>query len=178
MSYKRIPSRPGYYAGTDGSIWSLMGGKARKRKLTLVRVNKGKDPRYYVSFRIGGKPIPLLVHRLIAEAFHGPCPDGLECCHNNGNGLDNRPDNLRWDTHQSNMEDKVRHGTAAVALTPEIAVAIVSLSRNGLSGPEIAKRMGLKHGTVHSVLSGRTFSHATGLPKTVDPSRRKKPGIV
>ena len=35
------------------------------------------------------------VHRLVLEAFVGPNPPGLECCHNNGDPSDNRVENLR-----------------------------------------------------------------------------------
>ncbi|WP_044476437.1 NUMOD4 motif-containing HNH endonuclease [Rhodococcus aetherivorans] len=50
------------------------------------------------------------VHRLVAEAFLGPCPVGMEVCHENGNARDNRVENLRYDTRRSNILDKVRHG--------------------------------------------------------------------
>lgn len=51
------------------------------------------------------------IHCLVLEAFVGPCPDGLECCHNNGVSTDNRLENLRWDTRLSNAADQLRHGT-------------------------------------------------------------------
>lgn len=52
-----------------------------------------------------------LVHRLVLAAFVGPCPSGMEGCHNDGNPLNNSVDNLRWDTHRNNEADKRRHGT-------------------------------------------------------------------
>lgn len=45
------------------------------------------------------------------EAFVGPCPEGMEVCHNNGDCTDNRLENLRYDTKSANMLDRVRHGT-------------------------------------------------------------------
>jgi hypothetical protein len=53
------------------------------------------------------------VHRLVLEAFVGPCPPGMQCCHGNGKADDNRLANLRWDTPKANHADKVRHGTTA-----------------------------------------------------------------
>lgn len=50
------------------------------------------------------------VHRLVLEAFVGQCPDGMECCHNNGIANDNRLENLRWDTHENNNKDRKLHG--------------------------------------------------------------------
>jgi hypothetical protein len=49
------------------------------------------------------------VHHLILEAFVGPRPEGLKACHNNGDGHDNRLDNLRWDTQANNIADMHRH---------------------------------------------------------------------
>lgn len=49
-------------------------------------------------------------HRAVLLAFIGPCLDGMECCHNNGDPLDNRLENLRWDTRQANTIDKINHG--------------------------------------------------------------------
>jgi hypothetical protein len=51
------------------------------------------------------------VHRLVLEAFVGPCPPGMEACHNNGIRDDNRLENLRWDTRVNNHADKHKHGT-------------------------------------------------------------------
>lgn len=49
------------------------------------------------------------IHRLVLEAFVGPCPDGQECCHRNDIADDNRLENLRWDTPSANQYDKVRN---------------------------------------------------------------------
>lgn len=50
------------------------------------------------------------VHRLVLEAFVGPCPDGMEACHWNDVADDNRLENLRWATRSSNRYDRVRNG--------------------------------------------------------------------
>lgn len=51
------------------------------------------------------------VHRLVLEAFVGPCPDGMEACHGNDVPGDNRLENLRWDTKRANHADKVARRT-------------------------------------------------------------------
>jgi hypothetical protein len=51
-----------------------------------------------------------MVHRLVLETFRGPCPEGMEGCHNDGNQLNNRLENLRWDTHLANVKDRAKHG--------------------------------------------------------------------
>ena len=55
---------------------------------------------------------PVLVHRLVCEAFHGPGLEGQEVAHSNGIRSDNRSENLRWATRKENMNDKLAHGTA------------------------------------------------------------------
>lgn len=50
--------------------------------------------------------------RLVIEAFVGPKPfEGAEVCHNDGSKGNDHFTNLRWDTHQANMDDRERHGT-------------------------------------------------------------------
>lgn len=75
------------------------------------------DGRSKVTMNGGGRTERQLVHRMVLTAFAGPCPDGLEACHNNGNPTDNRLRNLRWDTHSGNMQDMVRHGRSRAAYT-------------------------------------------------------------
>ena len=50
------------------------------------------------------------VHRLVLEAFVGPCPPGMEACHANDISGDNRLVNLRWDTSSANHFDAVNNG--------------------------------------------------------------------
>lgn len=51
------------------------------------------------------------VHRLVLEAFVGPCPEGEECRHLNGDRADARLENLAWGTRVEQAEDRRRHGT-------------------------------------------------------------------
>lgn len=64
-----------------------------------------------VSLCRGGQQFDVLIHRLVLEAFVGPCPPGQEGCHYNDVGSDNRLGNLRWDTPSANKRDSVRNGT-------------------------------------------------------------------
>lgn len=50
------------------------------------------------------------IHRLVLEAFVGPCPDGMEALHSDGNKTNNNVDNLRWGTPSENNRDIVKHG--------------------------------------------------------------------
>ncbi len=119
IEYKDIPGHPGYRAGTDGSIWSCW--KATGKPLYRQEISsewkrlKG-DPRKedsrlrYTIRRDSGSYRRTYGSHYVLEAFVGPRPDGQECCHNNGNCLDNASENLRWGTRESNDKDRVIHG--------------------------------------------------------------------
>lgn len=57
-----------------------------------------------------GRPVKRGVHRVMLEAFVGPCPDGMEACHNDGQRSNNVISNLRYGTPMENGHDKVVHG--------------------------------------------------------------------
>jgi hypothetical protein len=50
------------------------------------------------------------VHKLVAEAFLGVCPVGLEVRHLDGDSGNPRLGNLAYGTHSENTLDQVRHG--------------------------------------------------------------------
>lgn len=84
-----------------GRIYQLKGKNIKTHK---------SNKHGHMNVRLGQTPC-FAVHRLVLEAFVGPCPEGMEACHNNRDPSDNRAINLRWDTHKNNLEDRRRHGT-------------------------------------------------------------------
>lgn len=63
-----------------------------------------------VSLYLGNVGRQRRVHRLVLEAFVGPCPEGMEGCHSDGDPSNARLPNLRWDTKSENQFDRIRHG--------------------------------------------------------------------
>jgi hypothetical protein len=61
---------------------------------------------------VDGKKRIRLIHRMVLEAFVGPCPEGMECRHLDGDRANNTLTNLCWGTHTENIRDRGRHGTA------------------------------------------------------------------
>ena len=51
------------------------------------------------------------VHKLVAAVFHGPCPDGFQVRHKDGNPSNNSASNLEYGTALENAGDAIRHGT-------------------------------------------------------------------
>lgn len=109
---------PGYRVGDDGSVWSCWRkkGLGRGRGTTHVMCDAWKRLKMQLRkdghFQVNIANSIRYVHHLVLLAFVGPCPDGMECCHWDGNGANNALSNLRWDTHQANAQDRVRHGTS------------------------------------------------------------------
>lgn len=53
------------------------------------------------------------VHRLVLEAFVGPCPEGSHALHFDDNPKNNSLENLSWGTSSQNAHDRVRNGRNA-----------------------------------------------------------------
>lgn len=87
----------------DGGEWTYRG-----RVLKAGPTTKGY---LFVTFSRGAERHMRKVHRLVLEAFVGPCPEGMEGCHNDGDKTNNQISNLRWDTRSANAKDRVKHGT-------------------------------------------------------------------
>lgn len=62
-----------------------------------------------------GRQKKIRVHLLVMRAFVGEAPAGMEVCHNDGDSGNPALANLRYDTHQANAVDAVRHGANAQA---------------------------------------------------------------
>lgn len=116
--WRPIPTWDFYDASDLGNVRSLPRTVTRKdgasypvRGCVLKPVARGREGRRTVClYGIDRKRI-YMVSQLVLSAFVGLCPDGLEACHEDGNHLDDRLDNLRWDTHSANLLDRQRHGT-------------------------------------------------------------------
>lgn len=95
--------------GCDRRAWNGHGYHLLPGQVLKTRLDSHGRPQ--VSLYKSGERWTPRTYRLVLEAFVGPCPEGEEACHNNGDPLDNRLENLRWDTHEANMLDAVRQRT-------------------------------------------------------------------
>jgi hypothetical protein len=111
VSYRDISGWPGYRVGSDGSMWRAWVTCRSGRKLTdrWREMKRAVHPRGYLCVNLtppeGGSYKTCRVHRLVLEAFVGPCPEGMECRHKNGVKADCRLENLCWDTPERNRQD-------------------------------------------------------------------------
>jgi hypothetical protein len=116
-----------------------------------------------VSLESSGVKVSCSVHRLVLEAFVGPCPKGMECAHNNGVRDDCRLSNLRWDTPSNNNADKNKHGTAYRGERVNTAVLNPKLVRwlraSGLGDTELANSLGVHRTTIWQARTARSWKH-------------------
>jgi hypothetical protein len=118
-----------------------------------------------VTLYMDGERYHRKVHRLVLEAFVGPCPDGMECAHADGDPSNNHLDNLRWATHVENCRDRVLHGTESIgvrnpaAKLDEESVRQIRMMASLFSAVELGDVFGVSKYAIADVLSGNTWSH-------------------
>lgn len=140
---------PLYEISSDGAVGRVGRG--------LLRPWTHKSGHLYVGLRRNGKTHKRQVHRLVLETFVGPCPDGMECCHSNGDPSDNRVENLRWDTRSSNVRDIRKHGMSIGQVSRLSASDIQYIRDNSTewgSQTRLAKKFGLSSGYVSQIVNG------------------------
>ena len=111
--WKPVPGYAGLYeVSSHGQVRSLekRDTLGRIREGTTLSPGKKASGHLYVILSKNGKKRSHYVHRIVLEAFYGPCPAGMHACHWNDNPEDNTIDNLRWDTPSANLYDALRNG--------------------------------------------------------------------
>lgn len=126
----------------------------------------GKWGHRCVSVGVDGARIKIGVHRMVLLAFVGDPPPGHEGCHNDGDASNNRPSNLRWDTHENNNRDRLKHGTYWRGRDHHGAKAsedvIARVKRGEITPKEAARETGLPYKLYWRAKSGKTWRHVQG----------------
>ena len=109
--WKPVVGYETHYAVSDHGRVKRTRANQGARSGHVLKVFAGASGHLKVGLHVNREKQTVSVHRLVLEAFVGPCPEGMECCHGDGNPANNRLGNLRWDTRLANTHDKKRHGT-------------------------------------------------------------------
>lgn len=173
-TWKDIPGWEGRYQVSDrGRVRSLphevncgYSGRRRTSPGRVLRAYRRVKTRYeVVGLSSPIKAEARYVHRLVAAAFMGPCPEGYQTRHLNGDASDNRAVNLAYGTAEENQGDRKKHGTyycgeaiTSAKLTEEQVRYIRSMKRR-VPRKDLALEFGVSVGCVKGIWGGRTWRH-------------------
>ena len=172
--WKQIDWAPNYEVSDQGRVRSLdhsvsvCPNTGSKRRSAHSRQRKGKVLKpsliRYARVVIDGKNVS--VHRLVAAAFIGPCPEGLIVCHGIGGSFDNSVENLSYGTpSKNNGADRRRDGTLPIGskshltkLTEEQVIKIKRRSAQGESRASISRDFSVTPEAISAIALGRTWA--------------------
>ena len=173
VEWRDIMGYPGYAVTIDGRVLSRFWSFRGPPRTTFRRWLKPYPHRNgYLLVDLGKKTAK--VHRLVLEAFVGPCPAGMEACHGDGDKTNNHLSNLRWDTAKNNSQDKIRHGTniglrgeasTSAKLTEQQVTEIRRRCASGESQKAIADDFGVTATAVGCIVRRQTWQEVNdGFP--------------
>ena len=130
------------------------------RLLKIVH-HPGKYPQ--VGLHSPKRNLTRMVHQLVAEAFLGPCPLGMEVCHNDGYRSNNRLDNLRYDTRKNNHADKRQHGTLLTgSLAPQAKLTteqVLAIRASDLPPAQLAVQYAVTPSNITAIIKRKSWRH-------------------
>jgi hypothetical protein len=146
-----------YDVSDQGNVWSHP-----RRRLKKQTLNHGGYPT--TGLVLNGKPRSKLVHRLVMEAFVGPCPQGYEVNHIDGDKANCRLTNLEYVTPGDNQRHSYRTGlrerryagTHENKLTEQQVIEILQL-RGKMRQEDAASLYGISKSMVYLIQSRRRW---------------------
>lgn len=168
------PKYEGTYEVSSHGVFRSLTRMIKHKRATVTngtRVVNGKVLKPYLGthgylevYLCGnGRRENVLVHRGVLEAFIGPCPDGMQCRHKDGDKMNNRLDNLAWGTPLENAADMKLHGHGPVGERHGMAKITENDVREIRASNEkqrvLAKRYGVLQATISSIRKKKLWKH-------------------
>jgi hypothetical protein len=88
------------------------------------------------------KYLNISVHKMVAECYLGPCPNGMVVNHKDGNKLNNHYTNLEYCTHHQNMIHAAKMGLYNQYYTASEVKKMRKMYKNGMRFVDIKKHFG------------------------------------
>lgn len=173
VEYRPIPGFSSYLVGSDGTTWTSRKSRSGQRTIVVGGVTwterqnmKTHDGYFRTQMRDDhGKNKTIGVSAAVLLAFVGPRPEGMQCCHNDGNKENNCLENLRWDTHEGNLLDRVRHNMVlcgdrhgSITVSDDMVQTIRNLCAVGFSQRNVAAALDMSQSCVHGIVTGKNRS--------------------
>lgn len=106
--WRAVPGYEGTYEVSEtGQVWSFPRQGTRGG---LIAPFVGKNGYLRVGLNKDRKGQIVMLHQLVALAFHGDRPEGKEVCHRDDDKFNNSASNLYYGTHRENVADMIRNG--------------------------------------------------------------------
>lgn len=151
-----IPSTGGVYFASDK-------GRIRKGQSILACFYDSKGYRWVALF-LGSGRSARAIHRLVSEAFRGPCPPGMQVNHRDGAKTNNRLPNLEYVTPRQNREHALKHGLAPVGdecgysrLTADNVRVVRDMLARGVTQTAVAAAFGVATVTIGNIARGKSW---------------------
>lgn len=140
----------------------------RVRRIQTLRVytpRKSNNGYLTIGLSYQKKKLTKLIHRLVAEAFLGNCPENYTVNHKDGNKENNNIENLEYVTHAANnlhayklhLKDASGENNGRAKLTKEDVLEIKSLALI-LSVKEIKEIFQISSSHIYAILNGTYWS--------------------
>ena len=162
--WKEVPGYDGrYWVSDEGRVKSFATGKER-----MLKPRPADDGYLKVTFTMHYKQRTFLLHRVVLLAFAGPCPEGFQGNHKDGDPLHNTLDNLEWVTPLGNSQHAWRNGFmhpprgeahGMAKLSEAEAIEIKQLLKNGIPHRQLAKRFHVHKSCITHISIGTTWKH-------------------
>ena len=139
----------------------------RSRRGKIIAPRGAPDGYLRVNLYRNGRGVQAQIHRLVAHAFIGPLPTGMETLHGLGGQQDNRIANLRYGTRAENVADMVRAGTQSRGSARPLAKLTEDSVRQcreryaagGVTVRALALEFEVSRAAMRHALSGETWRH-------------------
>ena len=159
-SWQDIPGYEGLYlVSNHGRILS----KHLQKRSDGIKQQYAHQGYLYVSLCKKSIQKNHAVHRLVIEVFIGPCPDGMQCRHLDGNRKNNRAENLCWGTAKENAKDRVIHGTNNIGKRNGMAKLtdndVISIRKIKQPQHVIAKMFGVDQSLISLIKRNKIWRH-------------------
>ena len=167
--WRLIPGWPDYEVSDQGRIRSWKVSPPHGDPPRILKQMIGPYGYRYIFLYRAGKMKQKRVHRAVLEAFVGPCPEGLETRHLDGDRKNNHRRNLAWGDRYAQIADRRRHNTllcGEASPTHKLKVADVRQIRRLLPGTtcrKLAARYGVSHTTILAAANGHHWSDIGGV---------------
>jgi len=157
--WKEVPGYSRYQVSNLGNMKSFCYG--RETPLTPGVTRKRRHVDIWSDER---KNKEMFVYNVVLMTFVGPCPKGMQACHYDGNSMNDRLDNLRWDTPKNNKKDNFRLGIEGFGekagrskLTNSQAKSIQNEYHNGTKVKNLMGKYGLCKTAIWRIIKGVTY---------------------